>query len=89
MCELYAGRSRPARRELPASEDLGDVPRAGATGYLGLELHNFHVLTNGPERSRLVDVFTFFPGGDGYSYWADISADPVDADAQIYRAWWL
>jgi len=59
----------------------------GATGTLGLTLRNFHILTAGPEGARFVDVFTFFPG-TGYSYFAQLEPEPVDAENDIWRAHW-
>ena len=62
---------------------------AGVTGALGSEWNNFHVLTAGAETARLVDVFTFYPGGAGYSAWAEVESEPTDPANGIYQATWL
>lgn len=61
----------------------------GDTSYLGLSKHNFHVLKSGAKTARMVDVFTFFPGGEGHSYWAEINDTPINEEQGIYSAKWL
>ena len=89
-CANYTrvGEPSPPGAEFMLQKTAEEILTPGKASYLGLELHNFHVVTAGDERARLVDLFTFFPGGDGHSYWADLDPEPVDAENAIYRAWW-
>jgi len=66
-----------------------DTLTAGKSAYLGLELHNFHVISAGKTTTRLLDVFTFWPGGAATSAWAKINPKPVNEKDQVYMGWWL
>ncbi|HIA00385.1 MAG TPA: hypothetical protein EYN66_00460 [Myxococcales bacterium] len=61
----------------------------GDTSCLGLSQHNFHLLKSGAKTARMVDIFTFVPGGEGHSYWAQINDTPVNEEQGIYSARWL